>query len=197
MDRNATLARSRTPLGRGYYRLCRKWNDRSPLRLARDDHRNSHTPETAIGVRLGGRSCRRLTPVATVSAHPAPERSPLPAIRQMPTCGLWGCSSSAPTGSDLILSMSRIAPSRRSIAWANADRFSVLDSSMSLLPFDWGSRTHRLLAWSEMFKLEHCRARRPIRAPLLTRDAEPANAGAGTASVKLPAYGLRSGLAVI
>jgi hypothetical protein len=60
------------------------------------------------------------------------------------SCGLWGLSPSAwPTGSAPIPSISRIAPSRRFVACAYADRSSALDLSMSLLPFDWGSRTHR------------------------------------------------------
>ena len=96
-------------------------NDRSPLRLARDESRNSHTPETAVGLRLMGRSCRRLTPVATVSAQPAVERS------------------------------------LRSSACAIVDRVSVLELSMSLLPFKRGSSTHRRLVWSEMFKMDHRR----------------------------------------
>ena len=33
-----------------YYLHCRKRNDRSALRLARDDNRNSQTPETAVGL---------------------------------------------------------------------------------------------------------------------------------------------------
>jgi|HubBroStandDraft_6_1064221.scaffolds.fasta_scaffold661097_1 hypothetical protein len=121
--------------------LDQRCSDRSPLRLNTDDKRNSHTPETAVGARLMGRPSRRSTPVAPVSAQPARERSLLPAILQMLTCGLWSLSTSVPTGSDPIPSMSRSAPSRRFIASANADRLSVLDSSMSLLPFRRGSRT--------------------------------------------------------
>jgi len=102
-------------------RAPRSLNDRSLLRLARDESRNSHTPETAVGLRLLGRSCRRLTPVATVSAPPAVERS------------------------------------LRSSACAIADRVSVLELSMSLLPFKRGSSTHRRLVWSEMFKMDHRR----------------------------------------
>ena len=124
-----------------YFLLAPKRNDRSPLRLARDDSRNSHMPETAVGLRCIGRPSRR-SPVATLSAQPAREQSLLPAILQMPTWGLWGCSASAwPTGSDPIPNISRITPSRRFIACANADRLSVLNSSMSLLPFRRGSRT--------------------------------------------------------
>ena len=141
-----------------YYLLCRERNDRRPLRLARDDNRNSHTPETAVGARLMGRPSRRSTRVAPVSAQPARERSLLPAILQMPTCGLWGSSTSAwPTWPDPIPRMSRSASSRRFIACAMADRLSVSNSSMSLLPFDWGNRTHRRFVRSQMFRLEQCR----------------------------------------
>jgi hypothetical protein len=92
-------------------------------------------------------------PVAAVSTHPALVRSRLPATR----C-LWCLSPSAwPTGSDPIPSISRITPSRRLIACENADRFSVLDLSMVLLHFRWGSRTHMRFVWLQMFNLEHCR----------------------------------------
>ena len=40
-------------LGR-YDLLCRKRNDRSPLRLARDDNRNNHRAETEAGLRRIG-----------------------------------------------------------------------------------------------------------------------------------------------
>jgi len=45
---------------------------------------------------------------------------------------------------------------------------------MSLLPFDWGSRTHRRFVWLQMFKLEHCRSparssRRDTKACELSR----------------------------
>ena len=133
--------------------LDQRCSDRSPLRLNRDDNRNSHTPETAVELRLRGRPSLRAL-LGTVSVQPARERSLLPAILQMPTCGVWGFSSPGwPTGSGPIPTMSRIAPSRRSIACANADRFSVLDSSMSLLPSNWGTRSHRRFVLSQ--RLEH------------------------------------------
>jgi hypothetical protein len=95
----------------------------------------------------------------------------------MTTCGLWRLSPSAwPTGSDPIPSISRIAPSRRFIACANADRFSVLDRSTVLLPVRWGSRTHRRFAWLQMFKLEHGAMR---VTPRVNRQGSPASRSRG------------------
>jgi hypothetical protein len=46
-----------------------------------------------------------------------------------------------------------------------ADRSSALDLSMSLLPFDWGSRTHRRFLWLQMFNWNTSAPAMPAHPP--------------------------------
>jgi hypothetical protein len=142
----------------GYFLLDPRLSDRSPLRLARDDHKNNHRAETEAGFRRIGRPSRgrnAVTPPITSSAETTacPNGTGahrgghgLPGCRWRDWCA--GCLKPA-AASDLMQSVPRSCFDRRLLGpglatekpWTPLLRIGDATSNAALKP-DWPIELH-------------------------------------------------------